>query len=110
MAGRNKTENGFPIWEPRYRTAEKFDTIDKRKRYVALRNSSSGFIARSDVREFLIKKYNNKCASCKSGDNLTIDHINSVYAAAINLYPIDKLNTEDNLQILCGRCNSAKVP
>ncbi len=42
------------------------------------------------------------CKICGTSDNLTIDHIISVYRGGGN--------EDDNLQALCNRCNSGKAP
>lgn len=47
-----------------------------------------------------LKEYNYSCANCQTKENITIDHI----------IPLSKggKNTIDNLQPLCGLCNSRK--
>lgn len=102
--------NIFPIWKPRRTTAQYFENSDFRRRYKALRNSSSGFIKRHDVREFIMQKYAGKCYLCSGTENLQIDHIVSVYQCACNNFPVDKLNAEDNLALICLKCNSSKRP
>lgn len=78
--------------------------------YKALRNSSGGFIARTDVREAILRKSEGKCQLCPATENLQVDHIVSVWRAAHGEFPIEKLNTYENLQMLCGSCNAAKLP
>lgn len=87
----------FPKWNPQRRTRGVLDygTIFpsvKRKVYKALRNTSSGFINRADVRQFIFDRDGHKCKICASEQDLTIDHIVS------------------NLQTLCNSCNSGKIP
>jgi hypothetical protein len=55
---------------------------------------------RSEVRERILNKYNNKCCFCESTKRLEIDHI----------IPISKGGREDeeNMQILCKTCNISK--
>jgi len=48
----------------------------------------------------LLEKYNFKCNSCNSTENLSIDHIKPVSKGG--------KDTFDNLQILCKSCNSRK--
>lgn len=100
----------FPEWKPQRSTMQKATSTDFRMRYKALRNSSGGFIARRDVRKFIFDKYNGKCYLCGNGNNLQIDHIVSVYRCAKGELPIEKLNTENNLALICAKCNNAKAP
>ena len=100
----------FPIWNPQVITVSKFNRSDFRVRYKALRNSSSAFIKRKDVREILFTKYNYSCTNCGSKNNLEIDHIISVYLCALGKLNIDKLNTLSNLTVLCKTCNCRRVP
>lgn len=100
----------FPKWNPQYYTKQRFGSSDFNIRYKALRNSSSGFIKRKDVRKIIYNKYNGKCYLCGNNENLQIDHIVSVYKCALNEFPVELLNSEDNLALICRRCNSAKLP
>ena len=52
------------------------------------------------VREKIFKKFGQKCAYCKSEKNLEIDHIIPVSMGGTN--------EEENLQLLCRKCNRAK--
>jgi len=97
----------FPAWEPHYRVEEKFYGSDK-KNYKALRYSSSSFIKKPKVREFIFNKNKHRCVECGSTDNLQVDHIISVYQAFREKSLIPKLNCFENLQVLCKRCNSSK--
>ncbi len=98
----------FPTWKPQIRTASKFEASDFKIRYKALRNSSSGFIKRKDVRDYIFQKYNGKCYLCGSTDDLQVDHIISVYLYALNKYPYKGLNQEENLAAICRKCNCKK--
>ena len=100
----------FPKWKPNVATNSKFGHEEYRVRYKALRNSSSGFIKRKDVKDFLLRKHGRKCAMCGSNELLQIDHIVSVYECAMGNLPIDELNRENNLQLLCSCCNGGKAP
>ncbi|MBU0907361.1 MAG: HNH endonuclease, partial [Nanoarchaeota archaeon] len=64
----------------------------------------------TDVRKLILEKGKHKCVFCGSEENLTIDHIISVYRAAVGSFPIEKLNIRENLQLLCLTCNSRKAP
>lgn len=99
----------FPLWKPHFRTEERFWGTSK-DAFNALRNSSSAFIKRKDVRFIILSKCGNKCAYCGDKNDLQVDHIISVYQAFKVKCLICKLNTYDNLQILCKVCNSRKRP
>lgn len=100
----------FPLWNPRWHTVNKFKLNDYIKRINAIRNSSSAFIKSGNVRKIIFKRDNNCCVNCGAKEDLTVDHIISVYKAAKNLDLLNILNTEDNLQTLCKSCNSRKSP
>ena len=53
-----------------------------------------------NLREIVLKKYNSTCQECGSKDNLHIDHI----------IPYSKggWTKEDNLTVLCSKCNYKK--
>lgn len=102
--------NLFPLWNPQRMTQRRFNFSDYKTRHNAIRHSSSAFIKRKDVREIVFKKDNFKCVLCNNTSNLTIDHIISVYRCSIGCYPIEQLNIRENLQTLCGHCNSKKNP
>jgi len=100
----------FPLWNPQRITLSNIKSYDFRTRYKALRNSSSSFISRDDVRKIITEKCSNKCVKCGSDNNLQVDHIKSVYLCARGKVPISELNIFSNLQMLCGTCNSSKKP
>lgn len=79
-------------------------------RYDALRGTSSGFISKKEVRDAIMEKCDKKCVKCSSTDNLQVDHIVSVYLSAKGEFPIEELNTYENLTILCETCNLRKSP
>jgi 5-methylcytosine-specific restriction endonuclease McrA len=105
-----KDLNGFPIWNPQWGTIRKFESNDFKIRYKTLRNSSSNFIKKREVREIIAEKCNGMCNKCGCTFNLHIDHIKSVYLAAQGKFPIDQLNSYHNLTLLCRSCNSKKTP
>lgn len=100
----------FPTWNMQRMTRCKFGHSDFRTRYKAIRNSSSAFIKRPDVRRFIFNKNNNQCVLCGSFEHLQIDHIISVYRTACYEFDIEKLNTKENLQTVCSSCNARKAP
>ena len=100
----------FPIWNPQRITRMKFNDIEFKTRYKALRNSSSAFIKRNDVRNIVFENDFNKCVKCGSTANLQVDHINSVYLCACGIIKTSELNIISNLQTLCLVCNSSKKP
>lgn len=111
MARPNKTGlDYFPKWNPQMKTMEMLSNISEKVRYKALRNSSSAFIKRIDVRNVIFARDNYKCVICGSSDDLQIDHIHSVYSVIKGKYPMEELNTIENLRILCKHCNASKIP
>lgn len=106
----NKKKSDFPIWNPQMGTRLKFESDSFRVRYKALRNSSSAFIKREDVKRAVFQKYGGKCALCGSDEELQIDHIVSVYRCAKGEIPVRELNSPENLQLLCDHCNARKAP
>lgn len=103
-------QDGLPKWKPQRNSLNKMRSDNFKIRYKALRNSSSNFVKRKDVRSYIFKKFNHKCYICGSSENLQVDHIISVYKfAADNMNPF-LLNSEDNLAAICAKCNSAKNP
>lgn len=53
-----------------------------------------------ELRNRLLKKFENKCVKCESILNLQIDHILP--------FSLGGKTTEDNLQVLCKKCNLKK--
>ncbi len=52
------------------------------------------------IRSEILEQYDNKCAFCKSPENLQIDHIMAVTAGGTN--------DASNLRVLCRQCNSGR--
>ena len=100
----------FPKWKPQMGTLGMLSNISEKVRYKALRNSSSAFIKRMDVRSMIFSRDGYKCVICGSSDDLQIDHIHSVYSVIKGKFPIEKLNTIENLRTLCMHCNASKIP
>lgn len=53
-----------------------------RIRYKTLRNVSSYFIGRADVREQIFEEKGRTCYLCGSTEHMQIDHVISVYEGA----------------------------
>lgn len=69
--------------------------------YKKIRRSYANvFISNKTVRTTVIELYGDKCVRCGSGENIAMDHV----------IPITKNGKDhiDNLQPLCGSCNSKK--
>ena len=99
----------FPVWNPQRGTIHKIKNLDKKRSFKVFRSSSSGFIKRTDVRMYLLNKYNDECVLCNSETNLQVDHILSVFAHFKDS-AFGECNLESNLQILCRKCNASKLP
>jgi len=100
----------FPIFNPQKLTKSRILSNVFKIRYKALRNSSSGFIKRNEVRNFILERDKNKCVECGNTENLHIDHIVSVYRYALNMMDYRELNSPNNLRSLCCKCNTSKTP
>lgn len=79
-----------------------FQRCEDRLRYQRRRNQASNYTKRPEVRARIFARDHYKCRECGSAENLTVDHIISVYRGGID---------EDvNLQTLCNSCNARKAP
>ena len=100
----------IPCWNPSYRLLNTLsDAIDRKETFKKFRSSCSNFIKKDSVRIFILNKFNNKCVNCDSKERLEIDHIQSVYSCFINMNYY-YCNKEENLQVLCKKCNTSKIP
>ena len=103
-------ENIFPIWNPTLRVKRILeDSMNEKFRFKVYRDSCSAFIAKLTVRSIIFDQCNSKCAQCESSDNLAIDHIKSVLYF-FKTRQLELCNIESNLQLLCRKCNSSKLP
>jgi hypothetical protein len=84
-----------------------FDNQNQKKAFHYFRASSSAFIQKREVKEYILKRDNYTCVNCGSKDNLQIDHILSVWHC-FNRFKIMQCNKIDNLQTLCRKCNLNK--
>ena len=102
----------FPKWNPEDKTRRRLDgdRLTKREKFIVLRNSSSGFISKKDVRKYIFTRDGYKCCICGCKENLQIDHIISVYKLIMNDLDWRRANDSDNLRTLCAHCNSKKRP
>lgn len=103
-------DTNFPEWKPRWQTIRNMKSDNFRTRYIAMRNASSNFITREDVRKYIKVKYHDRCCICGSKEDLQIDHVVSVLRFAQKKLPYKNLNKEENLALLCRSCNAAKEP
>ncbi|KKL28059.1 hypothetical protein LCGC14_2378930 [marine sediment metagenome] len=74
----------------------------KRLIYERRRNEASRLTRNISLRLFVFNRDGNKCLICNSKENLTIDHIISIYRGGSDDY--------NNLQTLCNSCNARKAP
>lgn len=94
-------------WNPTECTISKMNSDDYYISFKAFRVSSSGYINKKYVKEYVFKKYNNRCNSCGSDNELHVDHIKSVHYCFLNNVK-DYCNSLENLQLLCSKCNLLK--
>lgn len=94
-------------WNPDEITLIRMKDIDYYTAFKAFRKSSTGYVNKKYVREFVFNKYKNRCLICHSEKELQIDHIKSVHECFKNkeLY---YCNSIENLQLLCSECNNKK--
>ena len=100
--------------------------------FKLIRSASSGYIANPAVRAHVFAVCENKCSFCGSSEKLHVDHIKSVkkmskeyleYSCDVcdinelidltikckhDFEILQKLNSLDNLQLLCSVCNIKK--
>ena len=95
-------------WKPTRKTYFRlFDMLDESNKFKFFRQSSSAYVKRKEVREYVLKKHNYKCAFCGSSEKLHIDHILSV-KKCFDAKDYFMCNTIENLQVLCQTCNILK--
>ena len=109
MARSKKNNVYFPLWNPQKSTLRKIEVLNKKEAFIVFRNSCSAFIKKIDVRAYVLDKYLNECVLCNSTKDLQIDHIISVYSH-FNNDLFTECNLESNLQVLCRKCNTSKLP
>lgn len=102
---------GFPVW--RFRNLEQGFLIYHSKQEVRLKaisSASRSFLSKKETRQLIYERDGYRCLNCGSTENLTIDHIVSLYAASKDKELIRGINCSTNLQTLCRSCNSSKQP
>lgn len=110
------TEYNFPKWNPSRRTLRTINEPHRwsyikdfaKIKYRVLRNSSSAFVSKPEVRNYIFNRDGNKCVQFTSTDSLQIDHIISIANFMDGYISHQSINAEWNLQTLCLRCNAAK--
>lgn len=75
---------------------------EERQIYRKRRNRASNHTHKPEVRTRIFTRDNYRCLQCGSTENLTIDHIVSVYSGGTD--------EDNNLQTLCNPCNAGKAP
>lgn len=100
----------FPVWNPQRKSWSLFKHYDTKIAIKHLRSSSDAFISKSEVRAFIFNRDGFKCKICGNSTALQVDHIVSVYACTKGAISFTTLNSEQNLQTICGLCNCSKKP
>lgn len=98
----------FPRCKPNFPTLIKLGSGDFRIRYKTLRNISSYFTVKPEVRNAIFEQKGKTCYLCGSSEDMQLDHVISVYKGAKNMIPYDVINSFENLMPICRRCNSGK--
>ena len=104
----NKLNEGM-AWKPLTMTKIKMESMNVKEAFKAFRDSSSGYIAKRNVRMAVLERRGSQCVNCGSNENIQIDHIMSVHFCFHNGM-FEYCNSLDNLQPLCGNCNASKKP
>lgn len=94
-------------WNPDESTLIKMKSNDYYISFKAFRKSSTGYVNKKFVKEFVYHKYDSKCFKCDSKKDLHIDHIISVHKSYLS-GDFYKCNNINNLQLLCCKCNLKK--
>ena len=70
--------------------------------YMQRRSRASNYTKKPEVRQRIFLRDNSRCVKCGSIEDLTVDHIISIYRGGTD--------DDDNLQTLCNPCNAGKAP
>jgi len=79
-----------------------YPSKDIRMNYLRRQHQAQYHIKKPEVRERIFFRDDYRCVQCRAGEDLTIDHIISIYRGGTD--------DDDNLQTLCNRCNAGKAP
>ena len=90
-------------------TLRKMESSNRKTAFKVFRDSSSGFVAKKHVREFVFEQDSYKCVKCGRVVGLQVDHIESV-KKCFDKKKYHQCNTLGNLQTLCKKCNASKQP
>jgi 5-methylcytosine-specific restriction endonuclease McrA len=74
----------------------------KKLTYKQRRSKALNYTKKPEVRRRIFLRDNYRCVKCGSTEDLTVDHITSVYQGGTD--------EDSNLQTLCNTCNSRKAP
>lgn len=111
MENASDDHKDFPPWNCQYPTVTRFKDRDRKVRMKALRISSSAFISRSDVREYIFGHKGSRCYIC-GADADQIDHKKPVYEYACmeseEIKDFSTLNSYENLFPICRHCNASR--
>ena len=117
-----KSPRGLTIWESKFsRKLKRYHKQFAKKVFHRLMKKSSTLrttlkrrskeyevefkISLTEVRDILYKCYGRKCRYCNTRllvNNMACDHIHPLSLGGVS--------TPDNLQMICGRCNTRKGP
>ena len=89
------------IWTERLITSRFYN-----ERLRGYRNVAQSYISNKEVRKYFIDKVGNKCELCGKEEKLELHHKVSVSTYAYHQLPIETLNEENNIQVLCKKCHS----
>lgn len=96
------------MWNPNRMTLSKIKNCSYKSSFQYFRNSSSGYISKKHVREFVFKTHGLNCYLC-NGLATQIDHVKSVYSC-FKLGLFYECNSLENLKPICPKCNQSKKP
>lgn len=88
-----------------HRTYRMTKSWDYKERLHAYQNAATSYIHQKSVREYYLKKYDYKCPICGSKENLQIHHKKWVARCAQEETPLEVMNSEENLMVLCKKCH-----